>query len=135
MIREHRKLFAPILFLFALLNAFFIVFKSWLVKYGIGYEILLIGNVILFTVTLVSLYFHIKGFLHKNIQVFFRSVYAALMVKMFLCAATVVVYALLERKNVNKPAIFICMALYFVYTLTEVGMIFRLLKQQKKNNG
>ncbi len=135
MIREHRKLFAPILLLFVLLNAFFVVFKSWLVKYGIGYEILLIGNVILFVVTMVSLYFHIKGFLHKNIQVFFRSVYGALMVKMFLCAATVVVYALLERKNINKPAIFICMALYFVYTITEVRMIFRLLKQQKKNNG
>ena len=135
MIREHRKLFTPILLLFVLFNAFFIVFKSWLIKYGIGYEILLICNVILFVVTLVSLYFHIKGFLHKNIQVFFRSVYGALMVKMFLCAATVVVYALLERKNVNKPAIFICMALYFVYTLTEVRMIFRLLKQQKKNNG
>lgn len=135
MIRENRKLFAPILLLFVLLNAFFVVFKSWLVKYGIGYEILLIGNVILFVVTMVSLYFHIKGFLHKNIQVFFRSVYGALMVKMFLCAATVVVYALLERKNINKPAIFICMALYFVYTITEVRMIFRLLKQQKKNNG
>lgn len=133
--REHKKLFSPIFLLFVLLNAFFIVLKNWLIKYGIGYEILLIGNVVLFAVTLVSLYFHIKGFLHKNIQVFFRSVYGALMVKMFLCAATVVVYALVARKNVNKPAILICMALYFVYTLTEVRMIFRLQKQQKKNNG
>lgn len=135
MIREHKKLFIPIVLLFVILNAIFIVFKSWLVKYAIGYEILLIGNTVLFTVTIVSLYFHIKGFLHKNVQVFFRSVYGALMVKMFLCATAVVVYALLARKNINKPAIFICMALYFVYTLTEVRMIFRLLKQQKKNNG
>jgi archaellum biogenesis protein FlaJ (TadC family) len=62
-------------------------------------------------------------------------VYGALLVKMFLSVATIMIYALVAKKDVNKPAIFICMALYFIYTILEVRMIFRLLKQQKKNDG
>ena len=89
------------------------------------------GNLILFLVTITSLYFHVKGFLHKNIQVFFRSVYGALMIKMLICAAAVVIYALIAKPNINKPALYVCMALYFVYSFMEVRMVFRLLKQKQ----
>lgn len=104
-----------------------------MLKYGFSQDVLIMGNLILFLVTIVSLYFHVKGFLHKNIQVFFRSVYGALMVKMVVCAAAVIIYALLSRPNLNKPALYICMALYFVYSFIEVRMVFRLLKQKKNN--
>jgi cobalamin biosynthesis protein CobD/CbiB len=60
-------------------------------------------------------------------------VYGALMIKMFVCAAAVIVYALAAKPNINKPALYICMALYFVYSFMEVRMVFRLLKQKKNN--
>lgn len=130
---ETRKLFVPVILLFTILNGFFLIGKDWLLKYGFSQEVLIAGNLILFLVTILSLYFHVKGFLHKNIQVFFRSVYGALMVKMVVCAAAVVIYALLSKPNLNKPALYICMALYFVYSFMEVRMLFRLLKQKKNN--
>ena len=132
--KETRQLFVPIVILFIVLNALFIAGKSWLTKYGMSQEVLIIGNLILFAVTVASLYFHVKGFLHKNIQVFFRSVYGALMIKMFVCAAAVIIYAIAAKPNINKPALYICMALYFVYSFMEVRMVFRLLKQKKENN-
>ncbi len=131
--KETRRLFVPVVLLFIILNALFLTAKNWLLKYGFSQEVLIMGNLILFLVTLVSLYFHVKGFLHKNIQVFFRSVYGSLMVKMVVCAAAVIIYALLSRPNLNKPALYICMALYFVYSFIEVRMVFRLLKQKKNN--
>ena len=131
--KETRRLFVPVVLLFIILNALFLTAKNWLLKYGFSQEVLIMGNLILFLVTLVSLYFHVKGFLHKNIQVFFRSVYGSLMVKMVVCAAAVIIYALLSRPNLNKPALYICMALYFVYSFIEVRMLFRLLKQKKNN--
>jgi len=133
MSKEIRRLFVPVVLLFIILNAFFLIGKNWLQKYGFSQNVLMMGNLILFLVTVISLYFHVKGFLHKNIQVFFRSVYGALMVKMLVCAAAVVIYALLSKPNLNKPALYICMALYFVYSFIEVRMLFRLLKQKKNN--
>ena len=128
--KENRRLFLPLIILFAVLNGFFITGKSWLTKYGINQEVLIVGNLILFAVSIVSLYFLVTGFLHRNVQVFFRSVYGSLMIKMFVCAAAVVIYALVNRDTFNKPALYICMALYFVYSFIEVRMIFRLLKQK-----
>jgi hypothetical protein len=130
---QNQKLYLPIVGLFVALNSFYLLGQSWLNKYGLSFNVLMGGNLILFIVTVISLYFHIKGFMHKNIQVFFRSVYGALMIKMLICAAAVIIYALAVKPNLNKPALFICMALYFVYSFMEVRMVFRLLKQKKNN--
>lgn len=134
MSKENRRLFIPLFTLFIGLNGLFLFAGSWLTKYGMSQNVLIIGNLILFVVSLISSYFLVNGFLHKNVQVFFRSVYGSLMVKMFVCAAAVVIYALANRATFNKPALYICMALYFVYSFIEVRMIFRLLKQKKSNN-
>lgn len=134
MSKENRRLFIPLVGLFLTLNGFFLFAGGWLTKYGMSRDVLIGGNVILFVVSIVSLYFLVNGFLHKNVQVFFRSVYGSLMIKMFVCAAAVIIYALANRATFNKPALYICMALYFVYSFIEVRMIFRLLKQKKSNN-
>lgn len=128
--KEQVRLYLPMIILFVVVNGFFIAGRNMLDRYGFSQDVLIIGNLILFVVTLVSLYFLIKGFLHNNVQVFFRSVYAALMIKMFFCAAAVIIYALIAKQNINKPALYICIALYFVYSFIEVRTIFRLLKQK-----
>ncbi len=131
--KNHQKLYWPVVGLFVALSSLYSLAQNWLKQYGLSYPVLMGGNLILFLVTIVSLYFHVKGFLHKNIQVFFRSVYGALMIKMLFCAASVVIYALIAKPNINKPALYVSMALYFVYSFIEVRMIFRLMKQQKNN--
>lgn len=131
--KNHQKLYWPVVGLFVALSSLYSLAQNWLKQYGLSYPVLMGGNLILFVVTIVSLYFHVKGFLHKNIQVFFRSVYGALMIKMLFCAAAVIIYALMAKPNINKPALYVSMALYFVYSFIEVRMIFRLMKQQKNN--
>jgi len=37
----------------------------------------------------------------------------------------------MAKKDLNKPALFACMALYLVYTFVEVSSLQKLLKQKK----
>jgi hypothetical protein len=50
---------------------------------------------------------------------------------MFVFAGAVLLYALLSDGAYNKAGLFICMALYFVYTFLEVKIVFQILKQDK----
>ena len=130
----NRKRFLPLLGLFIAVTSFANLFRGFLSGKGIDADVLVIGNALIFLISLLSLYFHIKGFLDKNVQVFLRSVYGSLMVKMFGLAAIAAIYILVMKKEVNKPALFICMGLYVLYTIIEIRQVFHLLKE-KKNNG
>jgi hypothetical protein len=129
----NRKRFLPLLGLFIAVTSFANLFRSFLQQKGIDADVLIIGNLIIFLVSLLSLYFHIKGFLHKNVQVFLRSAYGSLMIKMFGLATVAAVYILVMKKEVNKPALFICMGLYIFYTALELRQVFQLLKEKKSN--
>lgn len=130
----NRKRFLPLLGLFIAVTSFANLFRDFLSGKGIDADVLVIGNSLIFLISLLSLYFHIKGFLDKNVQVFLRSVYGSLMIKMFGLAAIAAIYILVMKKEVNKPALFICMGLYVLYTIIEIRQVFHLLKE-KKNNG
>ncbi|XVJ65247.1 MAG: hypothetical protein HEQ40_03425 [Lacibacter sp.] len=130
----NRKRFLPLLGLFIAVTSFANLFRGFLNEKGIDADVLVIGNTLIFLISLLSLYFHIKGFLDKNVQVFLRSVYGSLIIKMFGLAAIAAIYILVMKKEVNKPALFICMGLYIFYTALEIAQVFKLLKE-KKNNG
>lgn len=130
----NRKRFLPLLGLFIAVTSFANLFRGFLSGKGIDADVLVIGNTLIFLISLLSLYFHIKGFLDKNVQVFLRSVYGSLMIKMFGLAAIAAIYILVMKKEVNKPALFTCMGLYVLYTIIEIRQVFHLLKE-KKNNG
>ncbi|RXK58304.1 hypothetical protein ESA94_16795 [Lacibacter luteus] len=127
---QTNKLYLPLLAFFAVLNCFFLLGKNLLLKYGINQDVLIVGNLLVFFVTIVSLFFHIKGFRNNNAQVFLRGVYASLMIKMIVVAAAVLIYASTAAK-LNRPAVYISMGLYFIYSFIEVRTIFRLMKQRK----
>ncbi len=129
----NRKRFLPLIGLFIAVLSFANLFRRFLFEKGIDADVLIMGNILIFLVSLLSLYFHIKGFLDKNVQVFLRSVYGSLMVKMFGLAAVAAVYILVAKKEVNKPALFICMGLYIFYTVLEITQVFKLLKEKKSN--
>ncbi len=133
MSQSNRKLYAPLFLIFIVFNTLFITGRTMFENRGFNREVLIVGNLILFLVTFASLFVHIRGFLHKNVNAFLRSVYTSLLIKMFACVAAVIIYAVLAKDNLNKPALFVCMGLYFVYTFVEIRIIFRLLKQSKNN--
>jgi hypothetical protein len=121
----------PMILVFILLNAFFIAGRSMLVRWGVEPPVMIAGNLILFVVSLASFLLTRRSLASANPNAFVRAMYGSFMIKFFVCAIAAFVYIISVRKEVNKPALIACMALYIVYTAIEVTALTKLLKQRK----
>jgi len=104
--------------------------QTWLEANQFSTSVLWIGNSLLFLLSVISLYLHVKGALHKNPNAFFQSVYASMMLRMFAVLIAVLIYVVFAG-SVNKASILACVGLYFIYTFYEIFMVQRMLKKIK----
>ena len=100
-------------------------------KNGIDGIVILDGNIILFIATALSFWVSQRSFHSTNPSASVRGMYGSFMIKFFVCLITAFIYIMVAKKNVNKPALIICMGLYIVYTVLEVYSLQKLLKQKK----
>ena len=128
MSQVRSKPFGPILIFFILINAMAIVFGKRLESKGVNHEVVIVGNVLLFLVTVISFQLAKRGLSNPNTQAFIRSIYSSMMLKMFACIIAAFIYIWAAGPTLNKPALFICMGLYLVYTFMEVSVLTKLLK-------
>lgn len=118
--KKRKSSFLPVLILFIILNALFITSSAFLNRHKIDQEVLIIGNLILFLLSAISHAMHVKAAKNENPHVFVRSVMGATMLKLFIIAASVLLYLILAKENRNLPAIFITLGLYIVYMVFDV---------------
>lgn len=130
---QNRKPFLPILLVFITLNVCLFAGKHFLVRWGLDRDIVLIGNAVIFCVTLVSFLLAQKGLHSANPHAFVRSIYTSMMIKLFACIIAAFIYIATAKAGVNKPALFTLMGIYLVYTFMEVGILTNLLRH--KSNG
>jgi hypothetical protein len=131
--QNRRKPLFTIVFLFIALNAFFISGKAMLERWGADQSVLIIGNLVLFVITLVSALVAIRSLNSTNPHAFVRGVYGSITLKLFACMIAALVYIAIYKKDLNKPALFTLMGLYLLYTFLEVSSLTKLLK--KNTNG
>lgn len=129
---NRQKSFLPILLIFVVLNALFIAGRNQLEDWGADQEVLIMGNAILFVVTLLSYLLALRGLNNPNPNAFFRSVYGSIILKLFLSMIAAFIYIFTYQKALNKPALFGCMGLYLVYTFLEVSALTRMLKRKEQ---
>lgn len=127
---KSRKPWIPFVLLFIILNCFFIAGKNWLIKKGVDHEVLIVGNLVLFLATLFSFLVYFRSLRAKSPSASVRGMYGSFMIKFFVCLIAAFAYILMAKKNVNKPAMIICMGLYIVYTVIEVSTLQKLVKQK-----
>lgn len=125
--------YLPLLIFFIVTSIAFFLLRGILVANGFDASVLLLINLYLFVLSIISLHLHVKGFLDPRTQVFLRSVYGTMMIKMFLTVIAVLIYALVAGDKLNAPAVFSGMGLYFAYTFLELRVVFALLKQRKNH--
>lgn len=128
---RRKKPWWPIVLIYAVSTAVLITGKKWAATYHVDSDILLIGNTVLMVATLFSFLLYQRSLNNNQPQAFLRYIYSGMFLKMIICLAAAFVYIALADKGVNKPALFGCMFLYFVYTFVEVSILLRLSKQQK----
>lgn len=131
--KKARLTFLPILFVFLFVSSFSVVFSKVLTRYHIDQSILITGNIILFSVTLLSFLLYQKALLAGNTQIFLRNVYGGMMIKFFVCIAATFIYVLSSGNAINRPALFILMFLYLLYTFMETALLMKRSKQIKQN--
>ena len=128
---KNRKPWLPLVILFIVLNAFFLIGRSWLAKQGVDNEVLIAGNLILFIATLFSFLVYMRSLRATGGGAAVRGMYGSFIIKFFTCLVAAFAYIMIAKKDVNKPALIICLGLYVVYTVIEVSSLQKLLKQKK----
>jgi len=126
-----KKAFLPVALVFILINALLIGMKNQLAKWDIDQPVAIIGNLLLFIVTFISLVMYQRAIKHASTAGFLRNTYSGMLVKLFVCMAAVLVYAMIEGSNINKGAIFACMFFYFLYTFIEIRSLMRWNKERR----
>lgn len=128
--QNNRKQVLPLIFLFIFLNAIFLAFRIFLEKKGIDSDVIIAANALLFLSNFITLLIYHKALKNSNPNVFVRSMMAGLLIKLFIIAGAFVTYIVLSDKNINKPAIFISIFLYFIYLAAEVTIVLKMNKQK-----
>ena len=128
---NQRKQILPLLFLFIGVNTFLLTMPSFFEKYGIDRNVLLIANTLFFVTNLITFLLQKKALKNANPNVYVRSVMGGTLIKMLVVLIAFVTYVLSNGKAVNRPAIYIGIALYFIYLAIEVIIATKLNK--KKN--
>jgi hypothetical protein len=129
--KNNARPLRPLIVVFIALTGLFIAGRSFLLKHGIDQEVLILGNLILLIASLLSFWAFVRSLRSKNPNAAVRAMYGSFMIKFFLCAIAAFAYILVVKKEVNKPALYICMGLYLVYSFLEVAGLTRLLKEKK----
>lgn len=130
---KQLKDFSPILVLFLILTAVFVAGGSLLKRMNASQEVLIMGNLLLFVITLLSFFVARRGLKDPNPHAFVRAIYSGMLIKLFICIIAATVYLAIHRTQLNKPGFFTLMGLYLVYTGVEVSILTKLLKN--KANG
>jgi hypothetical protein len=127
---NKRQAVLPIVFLFIFLNALFIIGSSFLKRHGIDNIVLIAANAILFISNYITLVLLQRSLKKSNPNVFVQSMMAGTLIKFLAVAISFMAYALAAKKNINKPAIYISIFLYFLYLAVEVALMLKLNKQK-----
>jgi len=130
---NNRKALVPLLILFIVLNAFFLLGKDFLEKKGIDHLVLIGGNLVIMIATVLSFIISQQSIHAKNPNASVRSLYGSFMIKFFLIVIAAFIYIMMEKKQVNKPALIICMGLYLVYTFVEISSLQKMIRQKGRD--
>lgn len=125
-----RKSLRPIWLLFIVVNFIGLIFYKQLKSAGIDADVLITGNIFVFTLTIVSFYMLNRGLNAKTTFNFMSAVYGSFLMKLVVGAGAVVLYVLFAGEQKNLPAVFASMFLYLFYTFLEIKGLLELLKQK-----
>jgi hypothetical protein len=124
-----RKLYVPVLIFFVIINGPLVV-GHLPQRFNIDQGVVIIGNLILFAATMLSLFLYQRALVHASTHGFLRNAYSGLIVKLMICLISVGVYAAVERANINRQAIFVCVLLYLIYSVIEMRSLMRWNKER-----
>ncbi|HVZ96211.1 MAG TPA: hypothetical protein VG847_05005 [Chitinophagaceae bacterium] len=121
---------ATVLAVFILVNGLAFAFKGFLQGHGVDIGLLLVANLILFLLGLAGFFILMRGLRSSNTQAFLRSVYASLLLKLFVIIIALSLYLFINKGKINRPALFTSLALYIVYMVIEIRQLMKITSKK-----
>jgi hypothetical protein len=125
---KNKTLF-PLILVFLGLSLLFFLLRLSFHDEPVDYRVLMGGNGLLFIVGIISSGMNTRAMKHQHTQGFLKLVYGAFIFKFFVLAIAAFVYIAIFKKMINKPALFGCLGLYFLYTFIEMRTVMKLSKK------
>lgn len=126
------KYLVPVFVLFIIINSACLTLRQWLAAKNINADVVLIGNLIIFLLTLLTFFMQSSAAKKSNPNVFVRSVMGSSFIKIVVIAGAAITYLISAGENRSVYAVVLCMLLYLAYTFIEVKSAY---KFQKENGG
>jgi hypothetical protein len=127
---KQRRFILPMVMVFIFTNTLLLLFGQRLATWGVDRYMLLGANCLFFLVSLIAFLLQRSALKNTNPNVFIRSVMGSMFIKMMLVLVVFVVYIMIVRKGINKPAVFAAMFLYLVYLAAEVAGVMKLNREK-----
>ncbi|HSC52104.1 MAG TPA: hypothetical protein VLC98_00670 [Phnomibacter sp.] len=127
-----KKFMVPLAAVFILVSIIVLAASGWLQQKGVDTVVVLVGNAILFLVSALAYMLYAKALNSKKGYGFVQQVYGGFTLKFFALVVGAMLYFYFA-KEVNKPAIFICMGLYLVYNFLGTSQVVRKNPPPQKN--
>lgn len=116
-----------ILIVFAVLTAVFGL-NNMQPTFRLG--VLMSGNCLMALLSITT-YFIVKKQMNQRPEAFVRGVYGATFLKLMVCMAAILLYALFNKANIHKPSLFMLFGIYAVYTTVETMLLMKMAKNAK----
>jgi len=123
-----KRYLVTIVVIFIALSGVFYYIQTTQPEYRFG---LLMGGNVIMALLSVFTYSIVKQQMNARPEAFVRGVYGATFLKLMVCMASILVYVVLNRKNIHKPSLFILFGIYAVYTAVEAWLLSKLARQAK----
>ena len=121
----------PLVIVYCITTALLVAAKNRFAQWGIDTKVVIVGNMILFAVSLGSLLLYQRAMTHPTTIGFLKNTYSGMFLKLLACMLAVMLYVFIAREQVNKHGIYACILLYFIYALLEMRSLMQWNKARR----
>lgn len=118
---------------FVIISSFFIFGKNALQEHQVDTAVVLAGNLLLFLISLLNMVRSANAIDKPNPHVFVRVFYSGFIIRLFVCAIAAFIYIYTQQGRINKPALFICLGIYIIYSLIETTTLKKIFNNKKNH--
>ncbi len=127
---DYGKLLFPTLFVFASVTVIFMAAPRFWDNLGISHRVVVVGNALLYALSALTTWMHLKAIKSPSPYVFTNSVMGSTVLKLVVLGIATAIYLVIVGKDKSVLAIFTTMFLYIIYTILDVKTALLLNKKQ-----
>ncbi len=121
----NRTFIIAVAAVFAVLSGVFFYMKTAMPEFR--FNVMMGANILMLILSAAS-YFMVTRQIQNRPQAFIRGVYSGTFLKLFVCMTSVLIYVMLNKKDIHKPTLFVLFGIYAVYSVVETTILSKMAR-------